>query len=98
MGHAPTSAKVYLWVFGGLMLLTGLTVLTTELPIHNWHTPLALGIAVIKAALVVLFFMHVIHSSKLTWAVILLSLFMLTVLLVLTGIDYWSRWYLYTHL
>jgi cytochrome c oxidase subunit 4 len=96
MAHATTSTRVYFLVFAGLMVLTGLTVLTTELPIGNWHTPLALSIAVVKAALVLLFFMHVIHSSRLTWAVILLSLFMLSVLLVLTGIDYWSRWLLYT--
>jgi cytochrome c oxidase subunit 4 len=96
MTHAPTSAKTYWLVFAGLILLTGLTILTAGLPIGNWHTPLALGIATIKAALVALFFMHVIHSSRITWAVILISLVMLMILLVLTGVDYWSRWLLDT--
>ena len=36
----------------------------------SWNTPIALLIATIKAVLVILFFMHVIHSTRLTWVVI----------------------------
>ena len=51
----------------------------------------ALTIAVFKATLVVLFFMHVKYSTRLTWAVVLGSVFWLGILLVLTFSDYLTR-------
>ena len=51
----------------------------------------ALTIATFKAALVVLFFMHVQYSSRLTWAVVVGSVFWLGILLVLTFADYLTR-------
>ena len=51
----------------------------------------ALTIATFKATLVVLFFMHVRYSSRLTWAVVLGSVFWLGILLVLTIGDYLTR-------
>ena len=51
----------------------------------------ALAIAVFKATLVVLFFMHVKYSTRLTWAVVLGSVFWLGILLVLTMTDYLTR-------
>ena len=71
--------------------------------LHDPHPPdhlLALGainacrrlaIAVFKATLVVLFFMHVKYSSRLTWAVVLGGVFWLGILLVLTMSDYLTR-------
>ena len=49
------------------------------------------AIAVLKATLVVLFFMHVKYSSRLTWAVVLGSVFRLGILLTLTLGDYVTR-------
>jgi cytochrome c oxidase subunit 4 len=51
----------------------------------------ALTIATFKAALVILFFMHVKYSSRLTWAVVVGSVFWLGILLVLTFSDYLTR-------
>ena len=51
----------------------------------------ALTIAVFKAALVVLFFMHVKYSTRLTWAVVAGSIFWLGILLALTMSDYLTR-------
>jgi cytochrome c oxidase subunit 4 len=51
----------------------------------------ALGIAIFKATLVVLYFMHVKYSPKLTWAVVLGSVFWLSIMLVLTLGDYLTR-------
>ncbi len=50
-----------------------------------------LSIAVTKATLVVLFFMHVKYSPKLTWTVIIGSIFWLFIMLVLTMNDYFTR-------
>ena len=55
------------------------------------NTVVALAIAVIKATLVVLFFMHVKYSTRLTWAVVLGSIFWLGIMLVLTMSDYLTR-------
>jgi cytochrome c oxidase subunit 4 len=51
----------------------------------------ALTIAVLKATLVVLFFMHVKYSTRLTWAVVLGSIFWLGIMFVLTMSDYLTR-------
>ena len=54
-------------------------------------TVAALAIATFKAALVILFFMHVKYSTRLTWAVVLGSIFWLGILLTLTMSDYLTR-------
>ena len=60
------------------------------------NTPVALAIAATKASLVILYFMHAAHSSRLTWVVILGSFLWLGVLFVLTFADYLTRaWAIY---
>jgi cytochrome c oxidase subunit 4 len=61
------------------------------LDLGPFNTLVALGIAVIKATLVVLFFMHVKYSTRLTWAVVLGSIFWLGILIVMTAGDYLTR-------
>jgi cytochrome c oxidase subunit 4 len=89
--HHVTSLAVYLTVFGALMVLTAITVVVAQFDFGLLNTPIALGIASVKAALVILYFMHVRHSSKLTWVVIIASFAMVAVLFVLTFADYLSR-------
>jgi cytochrome c oxidase subunit 4 len=50
-----------------------------------------LTIAVCKASLVVLFFMHAIISSRQTWLVIAIVVFWVGILVVLTMGDYFTR-------
>jgi cytochrome c oxidase subunit 4 len=50
-----------------------------------------LAIAVTKATLVVMFFMHVKYSSKLIWVAVASSVFFLIILIVLTMNDYLTR-------
>ncbi|MBC7527359.1 MAG: cytochrome C oxidase subunit IV family protein [Chthonomonadaceae bacterium] len=74
-GHHITPAIVYWKVFGGLMFLLAITVvaaffdLTEILPIHirGINILVMLAIAIIKATLVVLYFMEVKKGTKLTW-------------------------------
>lgn len=82
---------MYFGVFIALMVLTVLTVAASRIDIGALNTPLAMAIAIVKAALVILFFMHVIHSTRLTWVVILSSFLMLVVLFALTFADYLTR-------
>jgi len=51
----------------------------------------AIAIACFKATIVILFFMHVKYSTRLTWAVVLGSVFWFGILMVLTMSDYFTR-------
>jgi len=55
------------------------------------HLAVGLTIATTKAVLVVLFFMHLLYSPRLSWIMFLSGLFWLGILLVLTLTDYLSR-------
>jgi cytochrome c oxidase subunit 4 len=83
--------RIYYTIFAILMLCTGLTVWVAFLDLGALNTVAALAIAVFKATLVVLFFMHVKYSTRLTWAVVAGSIFWLGILLVLTMGDYLTR-------
>jgi cytochrome c oxidase subunit 4 len=75
-----------------LVILTILTLSISFIPMAGiWHIVFGLVIGTCKASLVVLFFMHALYSSKLTWIVILTSVFWLGILFVLTLSDYFSR-------
>lgn len=89
--HAHPTLKTYFTIFGALMVLTGLTVWASFQPLGIWNTPVALAIAITKATLVALFFMHLRYSPKLTSLVIASSLLWLAILFVVTMSDYVSR-------
>jgi cytochrome c oxidase subunit 4 len=82
---------VYYVIFGLLMLFTYVTVQVAFIDLGPWNTIVALAVAVTKATLVVLYFMHVRYSTRLTWAVVLGSLFWFGILMVLTFGDYLTR-------
>jgi cytochrome c oxidase subunit 4 len=91
--HTRTiSVPTYVIVCAILVLLTFLTVGVSFFHVPGvWHIVIGLLIAVCKASLVVLFFMHVLISPKLTGLVVIVSVFWLGLLLVLTFSDYFSR-------
>ncbi len=73
------------------MVLTGLTVFASFLELGDWNIVLALVIATIKGTLVMLFFMHLYYSSKLTKITMVAALFFLFLLLALSMTDYLTR-------
>jgi cytochrome c oxidase subunit 4 len=83
--------RVYYTIFTILMVCTGLTVWIAFLDLGPLNAIAALAIAVFKATLVVLFFMHVKYSTRLTWAVVLGSVFWFGILITLTMSDYLTR-------
>jgi cytochrome c oxidase subunit 4 len=83
--------RIYYTIFGILMLCTYLTVQIAFFDLGPLNIVAALVIAVFKATLVVLFFMHVRYSTRLTWAVVVGSIFWLGILLALTMGDYLTR-------
>lgn len=64
------SRTTYVVVFGILIVLTVVTYAVAWVDMGAWNTPVALMIATVKAALVLLYFMHVRYSSRLTWLVL----------------------------
>ena len=74
-----------------LMALLVATVIAATLDLGPWNVVIALVIAVMKAMLVILFFMHVRHSSRLTWIFVGAAFLWLGLLLGLTMTDYASR-------
>ncbi|HKB80162.1 MAG TPA: cytochrome C oxidase subunit IV family protein [Thermoanaerobaculia bacterium] len=89
--HYVAPMWMYITVFLSLLVLTGLTVFAAQHDLGVMNTPVALAIATVKASLVILFFMHVFHSTRLTWVVIIASFLWLGVLFVLTFADYLTR-------
>lgn len=83
MAHGP-ALKTYFGVFLALMALTALTVAAAYMDLGAYGGSVALVIALTKATLVVLFFMHVRYESRLValWAasgfVFLVLLFAMT--------------------
>jgi len=95
MSEHIVQPRVYIAIFLSLMVGTALTVLAA---FYDFPGPLnavvALTIAVVKATLVVLFFMHVRYSGRLIWLVIVAGLLWLAIMFAITFSDYWTRTWL----
>ena len=90
-GNHIVSPKIYVTIWIILLIFTGLTVLAAFQNFGVGNPIIALAIAVTKATLVVLFFMHVKYSPKTIALIIGCGLFFLSILMVLTCSDYFSR-------
>lgn len=88
--HHPTIAT-FLLVFTALMVLMVLTIVFAFIDLSPFNIFIALGIAVIKAMLVVLFFMHVRYSNPLVWVFSAAAFLWLGIMFVLTFQDYLTR-------
>ncbi len=90
------SPGVYVAVGVALLILTGTTVGVSYIDLGVFNAVVALAIAVIKMLLVVLFFMHVKYSPRLTKLTVLAGVFVFIVLVGMTLTDYmtraWGRW------
>ena len=89
--HHVVPLKVYLGVFLALCVLTVVTVAVTGYDFGPLNLIVALGVAITKATLVVLYFMHARYSPKLTGVVIAASVAFFVILVFLTLTDYISR-------
>jgi len=91
MSEHVVPRKVYFAIFTLLILFTALTVAAATRDLGPFNTPIALGIATLKATLVVLYFMHVRYNPRLIWLAIGLGVAWLGVLLIVTLSDYTTR-------
>ena len=91
MSEHIVPTRVYYLVFLALMVGTAITVAVAFVNLGSFNFPVAIGIAITKATLVILFFMHAKYSSKLTKLFVGTAFFFLFVLLALTMTDFLSR-------
>jgi len=89
--HAAHHRRNYFLVFGALMIGTISTVWAAFQDLGLFNAPVALLIATIKATCVVLIFMHVKDSNRLTKITVIAATFWLGILFVLTMSDFLTR-------
>ena len=94
MSEHVVPRSVYFLVFGALMVLTATTTAVSFVDLGPWNTVVALGIAFLKATLVVLFFMHVKYSPRLTQITVAGGLLWLAILILITLSDFMTRGWL----
>ena len=93
-GNHVVPVRLYLVIFLALMVFTAITVAVAFLDLGLLNNVVMLGIAVAKATLVVLYFMHVRYSTRLIPVVVAAGVFWLLLLFGLTMGDYVSRGWL----
>jgi len=91
--HVP-SIRMYVSVFGALLILTAITVFAAGVEMGALNTPVALAIAVTKGTLVVLFFMGVRWNTPLTKTVAISGFIWILILFAMGMNDYLTRGWL----
>jgi cytochrome c oxidase subunit 4 len=96
MSEHIVPTRVYFLIFAALVVLTGVTTTVAFFDLGIFNPVVAMSIAVFKASLVVLYFMHMRYSSRMAMIIGGASVFWLGILLVLIMSDYAVRgagWY-----
>jgi cytochrome c oxidase subunit 4 len=89
--HPSVPLRVYFAVFAALMVFTVITVAVAFVDLGPLNTVVAMTIAVIKATLVLLYFMHLRYTSRLNWAFAATGFIWLVFIIGLTMSDMVSR-------
>ena len=79
-------------VFIVLMVLLFITVGAAYMPLGRFHFATAMAVATAKGVLIVLYFMHVKYSHRLTAIICSASFLWLGIMIALTLTDYLTRW------
>jgi cytochrome c oxidase subunit 4 len=94
--HIVVGPRVYVAVLLSLLGGTGITAWTALLNLGIWNPVIALSIATFEATEVVLYFMWVKYSPRLTWLAIAACIFLFSTLISLSLVDYmgraWGNW------
>lgn len=94
MSEHIVAKKTYVGVFAALMALLGATVVIAYIHLGKLNIIVALTIAVIKATLIILYFMHVRYNSRLLWVFVGAGFFWLMILFALSFSDFLTRGWL----
>jgi len=88
--NAP-SARTYFLTGAALLVLLGLTVGASYIDLGPFNTIFAMAIALAKAVLILLFFMHVRYNPPILWLFVGTGFFWLGIMFVLALSDYMTR-------
>lgn len=92
MSHAPiTPVSTYVNIFVALLVLTAATYVVATFDFGVMNTPIALAVAILKASLVVIYFMGVRYNTPLTKVMVVSGFFWLLIMFGLTLNDYLTR-------
>ena len=95
MSHAPiTPVSTYVNIFVALLVLTAATYVVATYDFGFLNTPIALAVAILKASLVVIYFMGVRYNTPLTKVVVVSGFVWLVIMFGLTLNDYLTRGWL----
>ncbi len=89
--HHIVPKRVYFLVFATLIAMTWVTAWVSTVDLGRLNIFVALSIAIFKASLVILFFMHVKYGTKLTKMMVLAGIYWLLLLLFIAMCDLWTR-------
>ena len=88
--RGPAKGSLFaIWIV--LLALLFLTWSVAQFNLGRWNIVAAMSIAVAKMLLVILFFMQVRYSPRLTWVFVMAGFFWLLILFTLTMADYLTR-------
>ena len=83
--------KTYFIIFSALMVLTATTVAVAYVDLGPLNLAVALGIAITKAVLVILYFMHVRYGDHIVKVFVIAGFLFLLIMLSITMSDYMTR-------
>ena len=90
--HYIAPVSLYVKVFLALLFFTGATVFVADHDLgYVTNNVIALGIAITKALLVLVFFMDLRHAKKMTTVTAMAGFFWLILMIGMIGMDFWSR-------
>jgi cytochrome c oxidase subunit 4 len=89
--HHIVPKRIYFLVFFILIVMTWVTAYVSTVNLGRLNIFVALSIAIFKASLVILFFMHVKYGTRLTKMIVLAGLYWLILLLFIAMADLWTR-------
>ena len=89
--HHIVPKRIYFLVFLTLIVMTWVTTWISTVDLGRLNIFVALSIAIFKASLVILFFMHVKYGTRLTKMIVLAGMYWLILLLFIAMLDIWTR-------
>jgi cytochrome c oxidase subunit 4 len=93
--HPPhITPKTYLVIYAALLGLMFLTLGAASVDLGPANFLVAMGIATVKMVLIILYFMHVRYSDRLTWVFSSAAFLWLVIMIVGTLNDYFTRGFL----
>ena len=90
--HGPLSYRFLTLIWAGLMVLTAITVAVSRVDLGFMNVAVALGVASIKASLVIFFFMHLKYENWIIKGMVLTAFVILAIAIGLTFVDVGYRY------